>query len=252
MAAIHSHVKLFDYIESEYGITCDVFISTYDTPYTSDVLNAYGSRVVGCSFIPHTINASFWTQHWLRFKASDTYTTMADNTYNFFMFIRIDIFIKEFFKTVFNPHSRNITFTSICLFEWDVYKNLHFHDECGSPRNADLIMFVPRDLIKTILVDNDIMPIHHDAWRKVRLMCGVSPDRIATFVDTFHDSDTAKDWNPIYRIVNRPESHTWSTPNFTFDRTKLGKAIAVPTNNESIYAQLIESDQDYYLMNCNF
>jgi hypothetical protein len=34
-------------------------------------------------------------------------------------------------------------------------------------------------------------------------------NNISYFVNTYHDSDSEKDWNPLYKIANRPESKIW-------------------------------------------
>tara|TARA_Y100000741_G_C18219189_1_gene545108 strand:- start:1114 stop:1323 length:210 start_codon:yes stop_codon:yes gene_type:complete len=37
----------------------------------------------------------------------------------------------------------------------------------------------------------------------------IKNSEISVIIKTFHDSDSQKDWNPIYKIVNRPESKKW-------------------------------------------
>ena len=38
-------------------------------------------------------------------------------------------------------------------------------------------------------------------------MCkGVKYNDLDTMINTYHDSDSAKDYNPLYYIVNRPEN----------------------------------------------
>lgn len=37
-------------------------------------------------------------------------------------------------------------------------------------------------------------------------------------INTFHDSNSAKDWNPLYYIVNREESSIFHTKDEIFDK----------------------------------
>jgi len=52
--------------------------------------------------------------------------------------------------------------------------------------------------------------LHHDCYEEYPTYMPVG-----FMVATYHDSDSEKDWNPIYKIVNRPETTTWASEGYT-------------------------------------
>ena len=100
--------------------------------------------------------------------------------------------VKDNFIEIFNPYSDKILFPSIC------FKPFH---KCGiHPRVNDMMIFIPKkyfDFIKKI-------EICHGSWFQLIEWYKLNYDEIDTMLNTFHDSDSAKDLNPLYFIVNRP------------------------------------------------
>jgi hypothetical protein len=114
--------------------------------------------------------------------------------YDFIFYIRIDLFLKPHFFDVFNPTINTIQFPTICWFR-DCRT-------CNDPRVNDMMLFIPKKYyycIKTI-------DIRHETWHLLIKNNHLTYDDLDVMINTYHDSDSAKDFNPLYYIVNRRES----------------------------------------------
>jgi hypothetical protein len=60
--------------------------------------------------------------------------------------------------------------------------------------------------------------IGHHTWKDLMINTNLTIYDLDTILNTFHDSDSAKDWNPIYYIVNR-----WINPRFHSKGHKFNK-----------------------------
>ena len=58
----------------------------------------------------------------------------------------------------------------------------------------------------------------HELWTKLIDNAKLKYDDMDTMLKTYHDSDSAKDFNPIYYIVNRPECTKLHTLGVIFDK----------------------------------
>jgi len=120
--------------------------------------------------------------------------------------MRIDLQLKEYFSKIFNPLWNKILFPSIC------FKPFHETD-MGHPRVNDTILFFPKKYFNYLT----LFLIGHNLWEDFILNTDLTYEDLDTMLDTYHDSDSQKDWNPIYRIVNRPETSIYSIKD-TFDK----------------------------------
>ena len=126
--------------------------------------------------------------------------------YDFILYVRIDLFLKEHFMETFNPSINMILFPTIC---WRVlYK-------CESnPRINDTLLFVPKKYYTYI---NKIV-ICHEAWHLLMNQTELTYNDLDTMIHTYHDSDSFKDYNPLYYIVNRPETKVFHSEGHVFDK----------------------------------
>ncbi len=63
-----------------------------------------------------------------------------------------------------------------------------------------------------------MIPIGHEMWQNLVDYAKLSYDDLDTMLTTFHDSDSAKDFNPLYYIVNRPESTVFHSKGYIFNK----------------------------------
>ena len=113
--------------------------------------------------------------------------------------MRIDLFLKDKFSEIFNPTSDKILFPSICFEP---------HHKCDiHPRVNDMMMFIPK---KYFYLINKIT-LNHGSWYDLITLYNLKYDDLDMMLDTYHDSDSAKDFNPIYYIVNRHQEMNHTT-----------------------------------------
>jgi len=65
-----------------------------------------------------------------------------------------------------------------------------------------MLLFIPNKYFKYI---NNIR-IGHESWYILVKNTDLTYNDLDTIIHTYHDSDSYKDYNPLYYIVNRPES----------------------------------------------
>jgi hypothetical protein len=115
--------------------------------------------------------------------------------------------LKPDFFDIFNPEIKMILFPSICFMPF------HKHNNC--PRINDMMLYVPKKYYKYLININ----IYHDLWHNLIKNTELTYDDMDTMIHTFHDSDSQKDFNPLYYIVNRPECQIIHTKNQIFNKS---------------------------------
>ena len=115
--------------------------------------------------------------------------------------MRIDIFLKDKFMDIFKLDNDKILFPSICF---EPHHKIGIH-----PRVNDIMMYIPKRYI--IFFKQSGIDLHHDTWYKLVTYYNFNYEQLDTMLNTYHDSDSYKDYNPIYYIVNRDESSVHTT-----------------------------------------
>jgi|APCry1669189534_1035231.scaffolds.fasta_scaffold03711_5 hypothetical protein len=194
--ACMSHIKFIE----EANLDAEIMLVSYDTPYTQEMLEWYKPRLVKWKIFEGRA---------IGFDA--VYRQAIDlvedwDKYDFIHFFRIDLFLKPYFTEVFRV-SDKITYS----FVSDPLPLLE-----NFPRLNDMMLYVPK---KHFAILKKRIVILHDLWVwGVLQRCRITKD-VAVYIDSIHDSNTQRCWNPLFRIVNRPESCTcnwegWRTPGF--------------------------------------
>jgi len=185
------------------NIDVKVFISSYDTKFKTNLLNIYNNNLINYDFYSKLIG-----QGKLIHNAIDKIQNISQ--YDFLLIMRIDLFLKDKFTEIFNPKWDKIMWPSIC------FKPYH---KCGlHPRVNDMIIFIPKKYYKYLkqLNYNDT---GHEQWSYFITKTDLTYNDLDTMLNTYHDSDSAKDFNPIYYIVNRSESTEHHNKDEIFDKT---------------------------------
>lgn len=192
--ACKSHIKFFEHLKTEYNLEPHVSMLTYSTQYDKVLQDIYAPYLNKFGFLQEVIGLQNLFRHALDGISLDMY--------DFICYIRIDLFLKSDFFKIFNPKWNTITYPSIAWKQDSLYE--------GYPRVTDMMIFVPRELYPYLMSGM----VCHEGWY-ILCQSGLDNTKINTMINTYHDSDSQKDWNPIYRVVNRPESNRWDTPNET-------------------------------------
>ena len=200
MKATKSQIKALAFLESKFGVKIDVSIGTYHTQYTNDLVSAFGDRIVGKPDIRHEDNAAGLTSFFKTAleRAAGPEKTL-DQIYDFIFFCRVDIYLKGGFQMAVDLNWPTIRFPFICWVQNDVTGR--------SPRVSDFMLFVPSKYFSFL----PHYVISHDSWRDFVTKSSLTKWDLDVMITTFHDSDSFKDWNPLYRIANRPENNEWNS-----------------------------------------
>ena len=195
--ACMSHAAFCTHLENVHGVVPDVHINTYSTQFSGEMLQWYPSRET------HIFHDRMLGYHGIIRDAVSR--IQLEEEYEFVLFLRIDLFLKPDFFNV-NVFDTRVCFSSVC------FTPHHLHR--GLPRVADLILLIPKNHFR--LLRNRTISLYHDSYEYF-MNQGLDKRDIGFFVDTFHDSDSQKDWNPLYKIVNRPETSHWHDRGRTID-----------------------------------
>ena len=77
--------------------------------------------------------------------------------------------------------------------------------EQGQPRTADTILLLPRSRAAELVEVLRRLPQPPPHHASLHPLCDYVP-RVGFLLQTSHDADPGKEWNPLYRIVGRGES----------------------------------------------
>lgn len=179
-----SQVNFINFLESKYNINIEMIINSYTTQFDDELINWYGHHVIKYFFHPKLIG---W---------SNIYKTAIDlienQEYDFIFIHRIDIVLKSHLKNVINIKSQKVTFPAKVHWWW--------LGKDGRHRPCDLMMFVPQKFFP--LIFNNKLQCNHYALESMPQSFSKHLDY---YISGFWDSDSLKQWNPLYRIVNRFE-----------------------------------------------
>ena len=194
--ACATHMALVRRIES-LGYKVDIYIDSYHTQYDNELLGWYGSNVKISQF--HT--TKFASQRMIIKDSLDMLKDSLD-TYDALLILRTDLFLKERFINEYNPDTPTVQFPFVL---W----TLNIRTPAGNPMLTDTIFHFPRahyDKLRGLYEGAswgdtnhaflDVIPLEYE--KEYSLM-----------TKHFHDSDSAKDFNPYYRMIGRPESTKW-------------------------------------------
>jgi hypothetical protein len=187
-SACASVVDFMDQMKVRRGVDCDVFISSYSTRWEADLKAWYGDRLVGSIFLENLVG--------LDSLVANAKQNIDFGAYDFVLVLRIDVFLKPYFSDIFDPEWNKIMYPSVIWIGFHLWRG-----RPGVAKNSDMMAFVPRKFADLpIFLNHGAYSYYHDAGLK---------DSVGFMLDTFHDSDSRKDYNPLYYLVCRPGTNLW-------------------------------------------
>jgi len=139
--AINSHIRFFKYIENKFGFTCEVFINSYKSNgYENEMIKSYNDYLIGYNFHTERLNSEFS-------MIEDTITRLNNINmceYKFILFIRNDIFLKEYFLDVFKIDNEKIIYAF-------VDSNPSFNKICEDMNMEQCNFYVPVNHMITLI-----------------------------------------------------------------------------------------------------
>jgi len=185
MLASDSHLKFIDMLKTKHNIDTDVSISTYETKYESDLKKKYKNMI------------KYNSEKELIGENNISQNGMKDidlNNYKFIIITRNDIFFKDEFINNFKEYDK-ITYVSQILMIHDCYLD-------GNPRVNHIIIQVPNKYFNVIKDIN----VGHESWKTLNNLHGYNKTQLGFMLESYHDADSNKEWNPYYKMIGREET----------------------------------------------
>jgi hypothetical protein len=191
--AAKSHINFISSLKNK-NINIIVSINSYSTRYDKDITDVYKDILYDSIFYTNLLGVNALINNCINRVENIT-------SYDFILCMRIDLFLKDKFIEIFKLDDDKILFPSIC-FEPHHKTGIH-------PRVNDMMMYIPKKYI--IFFKQNGINLYHDTWYNLVTNYNFNYEDLDTMLNTYHDSDSAKDYNPIYYIVNRHETNIHST-----------------------------------------
>ena len=224
--ASDSHIEFCKHLKEKYGITMDVIINTYETKYENELRDWYKD----------------YNLHYMKNKeligfklVQDACDTIDREKYDFVFITRMDILLKPYFLEIFDPMWDKVYFacqnytlfngnfngtSSYCGFIEDKNTNIF-------PMVNPLLKFIPKKNFKIL---NNIY-MDHDVWKHYIESNILENYDMNFIIDTYHDGDSNKDFNPLYKMVGRPENSVWHDEGKKIDRNLFGTKNNIVCND---------------------
>jgi len=196
MKACDSHIKFIEMMKSK-NIEMDVSISTYCTKYEKELKEKYANYNLFYS-CETTMIKDVPTS--IKHMATQGVKNIKLDDYSFVLFTRNDICFKDEFIENFQPGER-IQFVSQHWSHHDCF----MEDSRPYPVINTIIMYVPK---KYYFITKDLR-IDHDSWKYFIQKKKLKDTDMELMLDTYHDSDSYKDYNPLYYMVGRKQTDSW-------------------------------------------
>tara|TARA_R100000030_G_scaffold65149_1_gene49601 strand:+ start:41 stop:901 length:861 start_codon:yes stop_codon:yes gene_type:complete len=249
--ATQSHLDFIDSVSNRLGLEIDVclYIYSMNQDWDNEFIESYRHKLKFNKVLHTTRLGENVIQSRCLSAIKDQ--NIEEQGYDSILFIRPDLFLKDYFKEVFTDLDDKITFAH-------VNEILSSNKHCGGnksntlgdlpipiPKDADpnlptvshQIFYVPKKFFN-LLFEKKLWHEHFSYYESIK---HISKDEINFFVDTFHSSCTSITWNPLYYQVNREQCYLWPDNGWKFDHTK---AAPVYTGVE-MYTDLIDLTDDF-------
>ena len=201
MRASNSHMSFIKGLNSK-NVSIDAYISTYKTPFTNDLIKIYNTHLIGYDVYDNLIGQGNLIHNSIK--------KISVEKYDFILFMRIDLFLKSEFFEIFDQRWDKIMWPSICFKP--------YHKAGNHPRVNDMMIFFPKkyySYLQHLYYDST----GHGQWKYFIEYTDLTYDCLDTMLNTYHDSDSAKDFNPLYIVVNRPERDIHINKGDIFDKS---------------------------------
>ena len=214
--ASKSHINLIEFLINKFNLNKNdikVMLTTYNTKFNNNLINIYKDYLFSNSvnIVPENQRVGITNLFNYTFNKIKNIKELID----FIFLIRIDLFLKKDFYNIIDLNWNTINFTCNC---WN---------ECpkcdGHPRINDTMFFFPKKYFNYL---NKII-LFHTTWEFLIKNTDLTYDDLDYMIKTYHDSNTQNDFNPYYRIVNRPECQTWHSEGTIFNKNDFKKKLAL-------------------------
>jgi len=197
--ACKSHNNFIDHLEKN-NWNVDVLINTYNSKNIKLLCSQYSSNLIKFNVFEKLIGYE---------NLVNTSLKLIDyqiDKYDFIYYIRIDVYLTPLFIELFNPNPNVILFPFLM---WELYEKKN-----NIPPITDVMMYIPK---KYFYITKKIY-LYHSMLYNYKTEYNLTNDDIDLILITIHDSDSEKDYNPLYYMVSRKRINTWYQQNYVCDK----------------------------------
>lgn len=200
--ATESHLSFIEHLKKTYNITTDIQLISYASKYENILINKYN-------------------EYYLRYKFYNTYhqdrTQLVNSDkiddieeYDSILAIRPDMYLKPFFYDIFDPYSTKICYPSVM---W-LFSLCNINQKQDWVLVNDTMMHIPKKYFDLVYHKIGVKLYHMAILDYISHSRAIDEPLLFNtdfnfFLKTLHDSDSHKDYNPIYTLVGRTENKNW-------------------------------------------
>jgi len=244
-AASFSHYQFVKFMYEHHKMECDIrlVVNNLNSEFDSSFERFYSG----------TQNTIHWQKR-ERLGESNIQSIGIDvlrkniDAYEFALIIRPDLFLKPFFLQSFMPNDKRIIFSHVneivssssgaCFFPNATPHKSNTLPNSDIPAVNHMPLYVPKEFFD-VLLSNKLLDGHYSYMRGLEL---VGKHNMGFMLNTYHSSNSALVWNPIFHQVGRAECLNWGDFNYRVDQkthnpilTDLGNPYEKITNNDFAY-----------------
>lgn len=201
----YSHLR---FIEAIKPIRTDIFINTYKLyqPY-DDALKSWYPNIVR-----YTAHPVLLEEYGLIDDTIRQLRQMDMSPYTGILFVRIDLFLREYFLSVFDSGEDSV-----------IYGHLDSHEVSGTNPDGNALGPYPGVCHNIVYVPNVHIPLLLEGvvWKRHESanILYKRTNKIKFFLNTYHSCNTGKEWNPICAMAGRDEPQVlWCDKNYRWKR----------------------------------
>jgi hypothetical protein len=190
------------------NVEFDVHVNTYSTPFDLELKKVIGEPLKEAHFgtVPNIGMEKLFNQ------TLDQISPKLE-PYDYVLFLRADLLLKEAFKEVFYLNPDKVIWPCLECYQWQGNETAPPVKDCykykGKPFVNDTFCVVPK-LFFPVILEKKLSPTHY-GWIKLAEVIGNKGQSL--LLSTLHEADPMKDWNPLYFFANRERSQVWLSPN---------------------------------------
>jgi len=206
--ATETHIQLIEKLKNE-GVDIDLYIESYTSKYSQDLIKWYSKCIDKDNIYYQFHNQLFKDgRSELCTKCIRKYNI---DKYDAIFIIRPDMYLKPYFLKIFNIEYDKITYPNRILWR---------HNEITV---NDMMLYIPKKFISLLQIAT--IKLLHRAIPQYTQTPNFKINDFGFMIPTIHDSDSEKDYNPMYWLISRINTKNWKFYGYEVDTDNILNTI---------------------------
>lgn len=208
--AFESQVKLINHLKEKFNSEIDIVVDTFSTKYDNIVKSYFDNLNAEYNFLkimdpgnPTAFNRALYR----------IVNRLAE--YDYLIITRNDMIFKDPILDLIDVNHEEIKYPFVLTYEYRKLTIRYPNIDDKIPMAGNDLIFFPKKYFHTIDCFKKSKGDNHDFIMNIFDIDNTA--KVTPYINTYHDSDPMKDWNPLYRFVGRGEVSKWITgPNLKY------------------------------------